>query len=336
MRQKKSGSSGAPGNGGWRDRVHNQTERTEAYEKNLKSFLCEEYGFRGIAITPAKRGFYGETWRLDTPGKSYFVKLVYFADHQYIYTCSFGVMDFLRSKGIDFISAIVKTTEGALFTRFDGAVLGVFNWIDGENIETDETKIREYQMLAKIYTVPSDGVHIRREDFSGKSADMFFKQWALSKDSEILLLLEKNRAKLEYRSHRLQHFAALCRKDTSHFYITHGDAGGNFFVSGDKAFLLDWDDVLLAPPERDAWVMGFRDWARCLFQRSLREQGIEYSLKPERLAYYSYYMFFFWLAWLVRCSDAKEIESFLAEYGEKRIEYADDLWKKSLDGPADA
>lgn len=296
MRQKKSGSSGAPGNGGWRDRVHNQTERTEAYEKNLKSFLCEEYGFRGIAITPAKRGFYGETWRLDTPGKSYFVKLVYFADHQYIYTCSFGVMDFLRSKGIDFISAIVKTTEGALFTRFDGAVLGVFNWIDGENIETDETKIREYQMLAKIYTVPSDGVHIRREDFSGKSADMFFKQWALSKDSEILLLLEKNRAKLEYRSHRLQHFAALCRKDTSHFYITHGDAGGNFFVSGDKAFLLDWDDVLLAPPERDAWVMGFRDWARCLFQRSLREQGIEYSLKPERLAYYSYYMFFFWLA----------------------------------------
>ena len=189
--------------------MHNQTERTEAYEKNLKSFLCEEYGFRGIAITPAKRGFYGETWRLDTPGKSYFVKLVYFADHQYIYTCSFGVMDFLRSKGIDFISAIVKTTEGALFTRFDGAVLGVFNWIDGENIETDETKIREYQMLAKIYTVPSDGVHIRREDFSGKSADMFFKQWALSKDSEILLLLEKNRAKLEYRSHRLQHFAAL-------------------------------------------------------------------------------------------------------------------------------
>ena len=94
--------------------------------------------------------------------------------------------------------------------------------------------------------------------------------------------------------------------------------------------------MLLAPPERDAWVMGFRDWARCLFQRSLREQGIEYSLKPERLAYYSYYMFFFWLAWLVRCSDAKEIESFLAEYGEKRIEYADDLWKKSLDGPADA
>lgn len=70
MRQKKSGSSGVPGNGGWRDRVHNQTERTEAYEKNLKSFLCEEYGFRGIAITPAKRGFYGETWRLDTPGKA--------------------------------------------------------------------------------------------------------------------------------------------------------------------------------------------------------------------------------------------------------------------------
>ena len=43
-----------------------------------------------------------------------------------------------------------------------------------------------------------------------------------------------------------------------------GDAGGNFLVSRDKCFLVDWDGVLLAPPERDAWVMGFREWASSL------------------------------------------------------------------------
>ena len=106
------------------------------------------------------------------------------------------------------------------------------------------------------------------------------------------------------------------------FFLIHGATGAGktslvnliprFYDATQGRVLVDGQDV------------------RMLTQRSLREQGIEYSLKPERLAYYSYYMFFFWLAWLVRCSDAKEIESFLAEYGEKRIEYADDLWKKKL------
>ena len=93
--------------------------------------------------------------------------------------------------------------------------------------------------------------------------------------------------------------------------------------------LVDWDGVLLAPPERDAWVMGFREWARSLFCESLLRNGIEYSLRPERLAYYCYDMFFFWLTWLIRCSKVNEIEDFFRNYGDERIEYADELWKQS-------
>ena len=198
------------------------------------------------------------------------------------------VIDFLCRKGIDFISSIVKTADGHLWTDFDGAVLGVFNWIDGENVETDETKAPEYRMLAKIYSIPLDGCRIAREDFAGENAAMFFRQWKLIRDQEITSLLEHNRRKLEYRAEKLRYFADLCRKDTRHFYLTHGDAGGNFLVSRDKCFLVDWDGVLLAPPERDAWVMGFREWARSLFCESLLRNGIEYSLRPERLAYYCY------------------------------------------------
>lgn len=309
--------------------MSNQTERSEIYRNALANFICEEYNFRVDSLLPAKRGFYGETWRLESGTKRYFIKLVYFTEYQHAYERSFGVIDFLRSKGIDFMNTIVKTAKGCLFTHFDGAVLGVFDWIDGENLETNETKIPEYQMLAKVYAVPIGEIEVRREDFSGKSATMFFKQWKSTKNKEILSLLEKNRTKLEYRSSRLQHFANLCRGDTSGFYITHGDAGGNFLVNGDKYFLIDWDDVLLAPPERDAWVMGFCDWARCLFHKSLQQNGIEYTLRPERLAYYCYYMFFFWLTWLIRCSDVENIENFFKGYRDERIEYADELWKKS-------
>ncbi len=312
--------------------MQNQTKRTESYRKALAEFIEAEYNLRAVSLIPAKRGFYGETWRLESDERRYFIKLVYYAEYQHVYARSFQVMDFLCRNGIDFISTIVKTTDGRLFTYFDGAVLGVFDWIDGENVETNETKVAEYQMLAKVYAVSPDGLAIPKEDFAGKSAQAFFRQWRITKDKDILSLLEKHRTKLEYHSERLQHFANLCRRDTSGFYITHGDAGGNFFVSGDKCYLVDWDDALLAPPERDAWVMGFRDWARCLFQNSLRQNGISYTLRPERLAYYGQYMFFFWLTWLIRCADAQEVESFFEEYGGERTEYAEALWEKLSDG----
>ena len=97
----------------------------------------------------------------------------------------------------------------------------------GENRETDATKIPEYNMLAKVYTVPSDGVLIPREDFSDKNADELFKQWKNLSDKQLLLLLERNREKIEHRAKRLKKFAEVCRNDTSGFVITHGDAGGN-------------------------------------------------------------------------------------------------------------
>jgi thiamine kinase-like enzyme len=131
---------------------------------------------------------------------------------------------------------------------------------------------------------------------------------------------------LKYRAKRLSFFAGLCRGDTSNFYITHGDAGGNFLVNNGKYYIVDWDDAFLAPPERDAWVMGYCDWARRLFEQSLLRNGIDYSLRPERLAYYGYHMFFYWLTWLTKCAQFEEIKDFFETYGAERIEYADKLY----------
>jgi hypothetical protein len=201
----------------------------------------------------------------------------------------------------------------------------VFEWIDGENVETDETKIPEYDMLAKVYTVPVCDIQIPREDFSGISANSFFELWKALNDKKITSLLEQHRTKLEYRAERLKYYSKLCQGDTTGFVITHGDAGGNFIVSGDRYYIVDWDDPIFAPPERDAWVMGFRDWASCIFHKALRKNGINYNLRRERLAYYSYYMFFYWLYWLTKCSSADDIEGYFNDWGDDRIEYADKM-----------
>lgn len=307
--------------------------RSDEYKRRLIDFIRLEYGIDLFVITPAKRGFYGETWKVNAADHCYFVKIDYSDAHKGIYERSFPIMEHLQSHSIDFISRIVKTSDGRLSTRYDGAVLGVFDWIDGENIETDETKMPEYQMLAKIYTVPADDISIPREDFSGNSPDKFFSLWDALGDAETCSLFENNCAKLERRAERLRHFAAICRDDNTGFVITHGDAGGNLIVSGDKNYIVDWDDPILAPPERDAWNMlcyeGKLGWAKCIFQKALRENGTDYTLRPERLAYYCYYYYFFYLTEFLDCLDRVGIKEALHEYFnsdywvENRTSYAD-------------
>ena len=306
--------------------MYSNISRSEEYKSRLLDFIQREYGIKADNISPAKRGFYGETWRLTATNSRYFLKLDY-SPHKVLYESSFPIIDHICNHGIDFISRIVKTADSRLSARFDGAVLGVFDWIDGENTESDATKIPEYQMLAKVYTVPSGGVPIQREDFSGKSAEKFFEQWGSLDDKQLHSLLDKNRIKLEHRAKRLKYFAKLCRGDTAGFFITHGDAGGNLIVSGDRYFIVDWDEPRLAPPERDTWVMCCRDFARDAFQNALRQNGIVHTLRPERLAYYCYHYFFFYLTSYLdafkQSETVREIEEYIDNWIEGSIQYAD-------------
>jgi Ser/Thr protein kinase RdoA (MazF antagonist) len=278
--------------------MYSKLDRDAAYTDGLLSFIRREYSFAPVSITPAKRGYYGETWRLNTAVRSYFIKLDYSAAHKDLYERSFHIMEHLANHGIDFISRIVKTADGRLSARYDRAVLGVFDWIDGENIQNERTKIAEYQMLARIYTVPYEGLTLPREEFSTESSDLFYKQWNRLKcdnTSHILDLLEKHRELLRYRAERLKRFSKLCAADKSHFYITHGDAGGNVIVSAERYFIVDWDTPTLAPPERDAWFCLYWDWAIAAFNNELQKNGITYTLRTERLAYYCYHSFFLYL-----------------------------------------
>jgi len=135
--------------------MYNTIERDDAYIKQLLGFISSAYNLESISIAPAKRGYFGETWRLNTADKSYFIKLDYSNLYKNIYKNSFHILQHLNDSGIYFISRIIKTKQGELSSYFDSAVVGVFDWLDGENIQDERTKTPEYQMLAKVYTIPS-------------------------------------------------------------------------------------------------------------------------------------------------------------------------------------
>ena len=327
--------------------MYGNIQRGDAYIERLSDFIRREYGISAISVYPANRGFYGETWKLSAKGRDYFIKLVYPAEHRGVYESSFPVIDRINHHGIDFISRIVKTVRGKLSAWFDGAVLGVFDWIEGESRQDESTKIKEYQMLAKVYTVPAEGLNIRREDFSAGGAELFFTQYEKLKGdpsdktaARLIELFEQNREKIEHRAKRLRYFSNLCKTDTSHFYITHGDAGGNVIVSPNsslpapnacdtKYHLVDWDTPIHAPPERDAWFCMSWAWAMDAFHNALRQNGVNYILRQERLAYYCYHMFFFYLnAYLDRFTHTgitQGVEEYMDCWIEESFQFADTI-----------
>ena len=304
-----------------------KTSRGGEYIKRLIDFIRQEYGIDAVSLTPAKRGFYGETWKIvSPPERVFFVKLVYRRSHKAVYERSFPVILHLNNHGIDFISRVVKTINGDLYARFDGAVLGVFEWIDGENEETDDTKFFEYEMLAKIYAVPKPGFRMRREEFTTINSEKFMRQWDLLDNGELKPVFEKRRSTLVSRAERHRKFAGICRSGANSFVITHGDAGGNFIRGNGKNYIVDWDAPLLSPPERDAWVMCGKAWARAMFENAMKNNGMDYTLKPERLTYYCYDFFFFYLKeYLGAAADAKTVAEFLDGWINDSLNYADGL-----------
>ena len=274
--------------------MYSSIHRGAAFDRRLRAFIEENYPIQPTALTPAARGYYGETWRVESPQGRFFPKLDC-SPHRGVYERSFPVIEHLCNHGIDFISRIVKTRDGKLHASFEGGVLGLFDWIAGENREDDSTEPILYNLLAKIYAVPARELDIPREDFSARAADVFFDQWARVEDGAILALLEGERARIEFNARLLRYFSEICAGDNAGFVITHGDAGGNVLFDGDTARIVDWDDPRLTPPERDAWFCMSKPPLMEAFHRALRQNGIAYTLRPERLAYYYYHMWMFYL-----------------------------------------
>lgn len=280
--------------------THSNLPRDVNYIARLKRAIRDQYGISATEMTTASRGYYGETWRVSGGGVEYFLKMDCLPFNRERFRGGLSVVDHLCENGVDFACRVVKTLGGRLCFEFDSAVSAMFDWVEGENIETDGTKAEEYRLMCRIYALTKPGLDIPSETFSDGAAARFFSQWDALKSSPqsaadlaLLSVLDRFGEEFSHCAARLTHFAARCQSDTGGFYLTHGDAGGNFFAGNGRNYIFDWDEAMYAPVERDAWVMGCYGWARGLFNYTLKAGGIPYELRPERLAFYCYHMYFF-------------------------------------------
>lgn len=261
----------------------------------LSDCLQAEYGFTLRDIAPTERGFYGETWKIRTHAGAYFAKLDRWPCHKESYRASLPIVQYIADSGIAFVPRVIATRRGQLCCAFQGGILAVFAFAPGALLE--EYAVEDlYGCLSQIYALRTDGLALEAEDF-GCAIPQTCARLAQAPElpDAARAALEKRQSAIARYANRLARFSAICQKDRSDFHITHGDAGGNFLSDGKRFFLVDWDSVKLAPIERDAWVFMSNPAQLCAIQRTINQNGIAYSLRWERLCYYSYFYFFSYL-----------------------------------------
>lgn len=265
----------------------------QTYEEQLISYIQTEYGIAARSLSPAKRGFFGETWQLITDSSCYFVKIIYWAHQKEKYRNSFSTIDFLLEQGINFILKPVPTICGTLYGEFQGGVVGVFAYVTGDNRE-DYPLERLFSRLGKIYQLtPPEGI-VPKEQLDAavlKSYDALKKQVrALTVDFDEICA--ENETLISRCRERLLKFTALCQNEPVTLVVTHGDAGGNCILEGESFTIIDWDDPKLAPPERDAWFFMQQWWQIDVINKSILDAGFPYSMNSRLLCYYCYNSFF--------------------------------------------
>ena len=141
--------------------------------------------FKYVDYNKCKNGnYYRETWKVRADSDCYFLKMDYLSFHQEKSQQSLSVIEYLCQSGIDFGGKIIKTRENKLYSNFDTAVIGLFEWVDGKNVETNQTKSAEYQMLCKIYLLTKPGLRIPTALFSDDESKRFYHQWEMLESAQ--------------------------------------------------------------------------------------------------------------------------------------------------------
>ncbi len=321
--------------------MYSNVKHDDKFIQKLAGFIKENYKLDVISVKEATRGFYGETWAIDTAQKKYFAKLISAEYQQGKYRSSFGVMDFLINCDIDFIPSILKTVEGNLYTNFGEGVLGIFDFVEGENRE-------DYQLeellsrLIRIYQIYPKGIKIPADDYGNHDIEFYEKSIEKLQVSKTIVykktygIIVQNKAFLDECMKHLKWITSRLNNKDIRRFITHGDAGGNVIIDEDRFWIIDWDDPVLATIERDIWFFAPYVDIKRMMNKLLVQNCIEYKISDELIAYYTYKSLFYYLnecfraLYELKSEQDKEsmvayIDGTINGWIRKQIEYADDV-----------
>ena len=271
----------------------------------LQKIIATEYGLPGAQIAVAPRQFVAETYRVTTPEqRTYFCKVVDKPIWIPKIIGSLPVLDALHRAGFERANYPIKTTFGAFHVMVGNTLVALFSFMEGQQTETFDDEAFGY-LLGQVHRLTDKiNVDVPRERFALKHGDTFEGQFdrllAASVDDPVLVGLQRVLRNREVEIRRqyaiLQRVIAECNQVDFPLVITHGDPGGNVLAkSPTDLFLVDWDEIMLAPAERDIWIHDTRQAFMAGYRRAFPDHqpnplARRYCIASQHFDYMAYYL----------------------------------------------
>lgn len=224
-----------------------------------------------------------------------------------INTPSLAVPHHLHAQGIEQVVAPLLSGSGQLWHRLDEFGLILYPFIEGHSVihtgMADDHWVELGSVLKRIHTgalTPALAGQLQRETFAPKWLD-FVRQWQTqgvqaSQDpfgGELASFWQQKRAEIGYLLARTDALARAQLDSPPPFVLCHADIHtANLLLDAeDRLHIVDWDETVLAPKERDLMFVtgrgiGFSVGPKeeSLFLRGYGETAIDAGT----LAYYRY------------------------------------------------
>lgn len=259
-------------------------------DQRIIDCLHADYGIEVTTLTflPLGADANASVYKAETHNQlSYFVKLKRGHHHD----ISLTILELLQNTGIQQIIPPVKTIHGQPTQGIDDFTLMVYPFIDAENgfnrALSDEQWLTLGKALRQIHDidVPSSIQHrVRREAYSPKWREIVRSLYphieAKPVGDEIALKLltfmKENIRVIQRLVDRAEQLAQILSNESPTFVLCHSDLhGGNVLVDGNNTlYIVDWDDPIMAPKERDLMFIG---GGVCNVWNNPREEEIFYQ-----------------------------------------------------------
>ena len=241
-------------------------------EQRIVDCLKINYGIEVATLTflPLGADMHASVYKAQTDNRSsYFIKL----KRGHLHDISATIVALLHNSGIQRIIPIVKTLHGQATQRVDDFTLTVSPFVDGRDGFSRDLTDDQWVTLGKVMrqiheiNVPlSIQAQIRQESYSPKWRQAVQSLYPLieAKPSgdmiaiNLLTFMKKHKAAIHRLVDRAEQLAQKVQDQPSQFVLCHSDLhGGNVLIDENGIiYIVDWDDPIIAPKERDLMFIG--------------------------------------------------------------------------------
>ncbi|MDF2540433.1 MAG: Phosphotransferase enzyme family [Herbinix sp.] len=212
------------------------------------------YGFSIKSYAAAPRGFWAETYILNTDKDTYFIKI--HKDFPWELTLRTSLdIQYQMAEQIKYIPKPIKTKNNMLLhTLDDKRVTAIYSYIHGINYSTNDV-FEILNRMADIYNlnIKCDS----RYDFKLYAEKIMGEMQTNKYNTKSVTLcnfLEQNREVYIKHWNKYVNLVNKVRNSNRKFYVTHGDLAKNLMIDENKqVYIVDWDRIYLGPIELDLY-----------------------------------------------------------------------------------